>query len=214
MKKFWNVFWVTNFVFFLFVAGITVLSLRNSFSASLVQTSGVVKVASGNYEYLITSLSTQLCFGAIQVVWVPDNEGLRAGPPPVETTKIHYAIGTDGYPYTRYANFSGSITEKGGYEYKWTIRNFQELGFQYTDCYSEKSTNNLVVSKKLAIRSLTIPYWILMLPWGFFTIRSARKRLIDRRRRTRTLKGHCIFCDYDLRGGVITCPECGRAATH
>jgi len=52
-----------------------------------------------------------------------------------------------------------------------------------------------------------IPYWLLLVVFGFAPVRVG---LIWIRRRRRRRRGLCPNCAYDLRGSTERCPECGE----
>ena len=57
----------------------------------------------------------------------------------------------------------------------------------------------------------TVPYWILFLATFVVSSISARARYRQWIARSRSRRGECTSCGYDMRASPSRCPECGKS---
>ena len=122
---------------------------------------------------------------------------------------ILVAHATDGWRWFRrefpFGSFSGA---------RRTPTLAERLGFGYRDerVRVTDETGAATVAWR-EHRSVTLPYWLLLLPAAILPLVRAGPTLRPLLRRRRGRPGHCPTCGYDLRATPAGCPECGTAAS-
>lgn len=116
------------------------------------------------------------------------------------------------YPYhlapSPYGGTSKQTTLQGQV-FQFVNTQWRMFGFEYVHLRLVHFSPNgqTVAGTETVWKAMTFPFPVLLLPWGFWTFCSVRKKIVTRRR---VRQGKCPVCGHQLLPVQLYCPECGN----
>lgn len=147
--------------------------------------------------FTIASLSSLLLAAFTIFLWVRSYRDVG----PSEADSLDF---THSDPYWWAISNPGRLTfcHQVGKDWNSPVAKVQFLGLEYAGSWVGKS----------CLVNLFVPYWMLLPPLLIFPALKLRALLRNQRSHSRTRRGLCGRCGYDLRGSHDRCPECGALA--
>lgn len=210
MKPFKFVLRTVNVVVLLVLACVGIVSFKKEVTVHLAFNYGITKTESGICNYKEKLLDLKFACGGVQSIWVPHVYMSSSDKPSLVEWKFNF------YSFPEYPIEHPSDSDYGGQrsflDLRYPVRDLFGLGFQYCDVWVQEFKNEVLIHSYLMTLTIVFPIAVLLLPWMLFTCIANRRRYLNWRKEKRTSRGHCGFCDYDLRCEQKVCPECGQTA--